>query len=145
MSNKSIEDKITDYLNKVEELSGLEKYILECVPEQLWNRYNNLKEELPSDKSVLQKELKDGKQTVEHGGHKFVVYDRTTTAPSEEFLETAKELGHLEKLIDSGVITGIKVDEDQIQRLEPNLLAIYSNLIKEYKVTSIRWPKKADE
>ena len=145
LKKQTLEDKITDYLKKVAELAELERHILDCVPDQLWQRYNNIKQEIPSDNSVIQKELREGKTTIEHEGHKIVVYDRTKTAPSADFLETAKELGHLESLVELGVITGIKINEDQIQRLEPNLQAIYSNLVNTFKITSIRWPKKADE
>ena len=58
---------------------------------------------------------------------------------------TAQDLGHLGTLVDLGVITGIKVNEDMIGRLDPELSGIYSNLVEKKQYTSLTWPKKADK
>ena len=141
----SIESELEAYLLKVKELREIENAITESLPDQLWTRYTNLQKEIPSDKSVLQKKLREGKQTIEHDNIKFVVYNRNTTKLSEDFLPTARDLGHLEKLVDLGVITGIKINEDQIERLDPELQAIYGNLVDKVKTLAVRWPKKADK
>ena len=139
-----IEDNIKKYLGKIQELRELERLIETELPEGLWKRYQNLKLEIPSDKSVLQKEIKDHKQTVEVDGIKFGLSKRSKTSIGKDFMLTAKDLGHLELLVDLGVVTDIKINEEQIERLEPELQAIYSNLVKKFEIPILRWPKKAD-
>ena len=142
MSN--LEDKIMNYRDKVQEVHDLLNEIQKVVPPALWDRYNQIKSELPSDKSVIMKEIKDGKETIECDGITFRVSQRSRTTIPEEFLHTARDLGHLDVLVDLGVITGIKVNEDQLQRIDPELAGIYSNLVKKVKTTALTWPKKVD-
>lgn len=140
----SVEDNIKDYLRKIEELKELEALIEQELPEGLWRRYNNLKMEIPSDKSVLQKQLKDGKTSVEVEGHRFSFSTRTKTAISKDFIHVAKDMGHLDDLVEMGVIKDFKVNEEQIQRLPVEMQAIYLDLINTFDISVLRWPKKAD-
>lgn len=140
----SVEDKIKEYLRKTEELKELEALIEQELPEGLWRRYNNLKMELPSDKSVLQKDIKDGKTSVEVEGHKFGFSVRTKTEISKDFIHVAKNMGHLDTLVEMGVITDVKVNEDQIQRLPVEMQAIYLDLINTFDVSVLRWPSRLD-
>lgn len=140
----SIEDKIKQYLDKIDEYKEIEKLIVETLPEQVWTRYEQLKLELESDKSLIQKQIKEEKTSVEVDGHKFGLSTRSKTGIDPDFMHVAKELGHLDELIDMGVITDLKINADQIQRLDPEKLAIYQNLITESTYTVLRWPKRAD-
>lgn len=140
----SIEEKVKNYRNKIAELKALEREIAETLPDQLWNAYHNLQKEIVSDKSVLQKQMKDGKQTIEVDGIKFKISTRTRTSIPDNFMYTALDLGHLPRLIDLGVITGVKVNEDMIQRLPEEMAGIYTQLIEKKPYQALTWPKKAD-
>ena len=140
-----IEEEIKQYRDKIQELLEIEQTITELLPEQLWDRYQKLQLEIPSDKSVLQKKIKDGKSTVETDGLVFKVSSRTRTQVPQEFMETAAELGHFEQLVDTGVITGLKINEDQLERVDPELAGIYKNLLKQQPYLVLTWPKKADK
>ena len=141
----SIEDKVLSYREKVEKLKALEKEITELLPDRVWDEYHNLQLEVASDKGVLQKKIKEGQQTVEVGSLVFKVSTRARTHIPDSFMYTAQDLGHLGTLVDLGVITGIKVNEDMIGRLDPELSGIYSNLVEKKQYTSLTWPKKADK
>ena len=140
-----ITQKIDTYLEKLEELKSLEQEIVEILPPQLWDRYQKLQLEIPSDKSVLQKEIKEGKTTIDHAGLSFKVSTRNRSTISPNFLSTARDLGHVDTLIDLGVITGIKINEDQIERLDPELAGIYGNLVSKTPTLALSWPKRADK
>lgn len=140
-----IEQKIKTYRDKVQALKELEQEIVETLPEKLWDTYNNLKAELESDKSVIQKEIKDTGTSVEVDGMVFKVSNRERLSIPDSFMYTAADLGHVSKLIDLGVITGIKVNEDMLERLPPDLSAIYSNLVEKSSYRAVTWPKKADQ
>ena len=140
----SIEDKVHEYRSKIKTLKELEQEIVELLPDALWNKYHNLKAEVESDKSVIQKEIKAGKQTVEVDGLRFKMSTRTRTSIPDSFMYTALDLGHLDTLVDIGVITGVKVNEDMIGRLSPEMAGIYSNLVERKEYSALTWPKKAD-
>ena len=140
-----IENDITEYRNKIKELKDLEKEIVDTLPEQLWDKYHLLKAEIESDKSVIQKKIKDGKESVSVDDMLFKVSTRTRTSIPDSFMYTALDLGHIETLIDIGVITGVKVNEDMVSRLDPEMAGIYSNLIEKKPYTALTWPKKADK
>lgn len=141
----TVEDNILRYLDKVQELRRIEQEINDALPPQLWTRYHNLQLELESDKSVIQKEIKDVGKSVEVGGCLFKISTRTKVTVSPDLLETARDLGHLNTLVDMGVITKVTVNEDQINRLDPDLAAIYSGFVQEEPTTVLTWPKKADK
>ena len=141
----SAEEEIKKYLRKVEELKEIENLIEQELPEGLWRRYNNLKMEIPSDKSVLQKEIKEGKTSLNVEGVQFSFSTRTKSAVSKDFIHVARDLGHLDYLVDMDVIKDVKINIDQIQRLEPDMVAIYSDLINKFDISVLRWPKKADQ
>lgn len=139
-----IEDRLKEYMNKVQELKQLRQEIQEHIPNELALKEEQLALEVESDKSVLQKQIKDGGDTVIVDGTYFKVSTRSKSAVSEEFLPTAKDLGHLEYLVEVGVITDVKVNEDMIQRLDPELAGIYSNLMVQKPYKALSWPKKVD-
>jgi len=135
-----IENKIKEYTEKVKTLEEITKEIEETIPE-LIEMQKRLELEVASDKSVIQKELKDLGNPVEVDGHWFKMSTRTRSAVTDDFMYTALELGHLEHLIEVGAITGIKVNEDVISRLDPELAGIYSNLIQQKPYVALSWPK----
>ena len=141
----NIEDKILEYRQKIKTLKELEQEITELLPDKLWENFHNLKAEIDSDKSIIQKDLKAGKESVQVDGIVFKVSTRTRTSIPDNFMFTALDLGHLDKLVDIGVITGVKVNEDMIERLPPELAGIYSNLVEKKEYKALTWPKKADK
>lgn len=140
----TIEDKIKAYLDKLESLRAIEQEIEELVPDYLREQREKLTQEIESDKSVIQKDIKDLGAGVEVDGLKFKLSTRTRSGVSPDFMHTAVELGHIEDLIKIGLITEVKVNEDMIERLDPEMAGIYRNLIIKKPYQAITWPKKAD-
>ena len=140
----SIEEKVKNYRRKIQKLKELEQEITEILPDKVWDMYHNLKAEIVSDKSVIQKDIKAGKESVDVEGIYFKMSTRNRTSIPDSFMYTALDLGHLDRLVDLGVITGVKVNEDMIERLPPELAGIYSNLIERKEYLALTWPKKAD-
>lgn len=138
------EEKIIEYRNKIQKLKELEQEITELLPDKVWDMYHNLQAEILSDKSVIQKEIKAGKESIEVNGLYFKMSTRSRASIPDSFMYTALDLGHLDKLVDLGVITGVKVNEDMISRLPPELAGIYNNLVEKKEYVALTWPKKAD-
>ena len=136
--------RIQEYRKKIKKLQEMEQELIEVIGSDVWDMYHRLQQEIESDKSVIQKEIKAGKETVEVDGLKFKMSTRTRTSIPDKFMFTALDLGHLDKLVDLGVITGVKVNEDMIERLPPELSGIYGNLIEKTEYSALTWPKKAD-
>lgn len=141
----SIEEKIRNYRHKVQQLNALEQQVMEALPDHLWESYHNLKDEIESDKSVIQKSLKEQNESVEVDGLLFKLGSRTRTVIPESFMYTAQDLGHLDTLVDLGVITGVSVNDAMLERLPPELAGIYSNLVERKEYKSLTWPKGADK
>ena len=138
-----IEDKIRTYAEKVKALKEITKEIEETIPE-LIEMQRRLAQEVASDKSVIQKELKDLGDTLEVDGHWFKMSTRTRSSVTDDFMFTALDLGHLELLIEAGAITWVKVNEDVISRLDPEVAGIYNNLIQKKPYKALTWPKGFD-
>ena len=141
----TIEDKIKTYLEKVKALKEIEAEIQEIVPDYLLEQQEKLSQEVESDKSVIQKEIKSSGVGIEVEGLRFKMSTRTRSSVSPDFMYTAVELGHIEELIKIGLITDVKVNEDMIERLEPEMAGIYRNLIVKKPYQALTWPKKADK
>lgn len=141
----TIEEKIRAYLEKVQSLKAIEKEIEDIVPDYLLEQQEKLTQEVESDKSLIQKDIKASGAGVEVDGIKFKVSTRTRSSVSPDFMYTAVELGHIEHLIEIGLITDVKVNEDMIERLDPEMAGIYRNLIVQKPYQALTWPKKADK
>ena len=141
----TIEEKIKVYREKIKSLKAVEEEIADIVPDYLLEQQEKLSKEIESDKSVIQKEIKDFGSGVEVDGIKFKLSERTRSSVSPDFMYTAVELGHIGELIKLGLITDIKVNEDMIERLDPEMAGIYRNLIIKKPYKALTWPKKADK
>ena len=76
MTKLTLENEIKQYIKNVKDLEHVEKEIIGMLPEGLWKHYLDLKNRLPSDKSIIQKKIKENKSPIEVGDYSFKLSKR---------------------------------------------------------------------
>lgn len=137
----SLQDRIKEHIETIKAMHALEELIKENLEEGLWENFERKQLEVASQKATLQTDIKKGGSTVEVEGFKFGVSTRSRDKVNlTALLEECERAGNLQILLDTGVLT-YKVNPDQIDRLPPELAAVYKGFVVSSPYKALTWPK----
>ena len=137
----SIEDQIKKHIETIQAMHALEELIRESLEEGLWDNFVRKQLEVASQKATLQTDIKKAGNTVQVDGFKFGVSTRSRDKVNLTALLTECErAGDLQILLDTGVLT-YKANPDQIDRLPPELAAVYKGFVVNTPYKALTWPK----